>query len=210
MDRLLPRKIYTTGIHNSSKYLNNEMFKCLNVKMNKGFTIIEMLVVITIFSIVIGSATGVFIWAIRLQRYNLAYQQILNQTSYAMEYMSRAIRMAKKDLDGSCINWNTNYEIIGGGSGIKFENYNLQCQEFSLVGEQLVVKFDGGSAIPLTSTDFNVASLKFEITGETQPPGDTNQPRATIFMEVEGKNLSPLPRIKIQTTISQRDLDTEK
>lgn len=185
------------------------MFKCLNVKMNKGFTIVEMLVTVTIFSIVIGSATGVFILAIKIQRYNLAYQQILNQTGYAMEYMSRAIRMAKKDLDGDCIVLNTNYQSTGGGSGIKFENYKLECQEFSLVGEQLVVEFDGRGAIPLTSADFNVASLKFEIYGEEQPP-DLNQPRATIFMEVEGRNLSPLPRIKIQTTISQRDLDTER
>ena len=68
----------------------------------RAFTLIEMLIAVVIFSIIIGAATGVFVSAIQLQKYNLAYQQLLDQTSYAMEYMSRAIRMAKRNEGPVC------------------------------------------------------------------------------------------------------------
>jgi len=84
------------------------MFKCLNIKMNKGFTLVEMLITALVFSIIVGVATGLFISAIRLQRYNLTYQRLLDQTSYVMEYTARAIRMAKKDI-GGCVPDGTNY-----------------------------------------------------------------------------------------------------
>ena len=64
---------------------------------NKGFTLVEMLVSFAIFSIVIGISTGVFASMIKSQKYSLDTNQLLNQTSYFVEYMSRAIRMAVKD-----------------------------------------------------------------------------------------------------------------
>ena len=84
---------------------------------NKAFTLIEMLVAALIFSIVIGAATGVFVSAIKLQRYNLAHQQLLSQVSYAVEYMDRAIRMAIKD-DGFCGFASQSYKVSDGNQKI--------------------------------------------------------------------------------------------
>lgn len=72
------------------------------LESQKGFTLVEMLVSVLIFSIVMGALIGIFASTIRNQRYSLAYNQLLEQTSFNMEYMSRMMRMARKELSGDC------------------------------------------------------------------------------------------------------------
>jgi len=189
------------------------MRKCLNVKMNRGFTLVEMMVTVLIFSIVVGVTIGVFVSAIRIQRYNLAYQQLLDQTSYAMEYMSRAIRMAVKD-DGTCGFSGYNYDNSPDETRLEFKSYNPDygCQEFSLKEGRLKVENKGvGDFLIndfLTSDDFDVTSLNFKLSGAPgSERGDNLQPRVTIFMEIQGKGAKLQPKITMQTTISQRNLD---
>ena len=173
----------------------------------KAFTLIELLVVLTIFSIALGSISGIFISGIHSQRKILAEQEILSQMSYILEYMGRAIRMAKKDdlsFSGqtkNCLSGNkVNYEVSSNQSQIKFRNYQNQCQRFYLSSNQIFEEKDGTS-LPLTSPDLKINSLKFQVFGEIQE--DNLQPRVTIFIEAQkGKR-----NLKFQTTISQRDLD---
>lgn len=181
-----------------------------------GFTLIEMLITALIFSIVIGIATGVFVSAIRMQKYNLTYQQLLNQTSYAMEYMGRAVRMAKRNdetLICSNIDPNENYDYSG-GDRIEFDTYHnpTQCWKFfrdvetDSRGQFGKLKIEKGEiSYDLTSDGFDVISFNVVIPGND--PNDNLQPRATIFMEIHGRGSGFQPEIKIQTTISQRNLD---
>lgn len=182
------------------------MLKCLNVKINKGFTLIELLVTALIFSIVIGAATGVFVSAVKLQRYNLVHQQLLNQTAYTVEYMDRAIRMAIKD-DGTCGFPGKNYNYTA--SSIQFQTYDGVCQAFSLDSNSNSIKAtktgaNGYNNIDLTSDDFEVMSFSFQVSGDGI---DNDQPKVTLFMDIKAKGSGQQPRIKIQTTISQRNLD---
>lgn len=59
---------------------------------------------------------------------------------------------------------------------------------------------------PLTSDKINVNSFTIEVAGADQT--DTIQPRVTIFLEIEGKEVVGQPvRVRIQTSVSQRSLD---
>lgn len=62
----------------------------------------------------------------------------------------------------------------------------------------------------MTSNNVEVINFNVNIEGGSEEPVDTLQPRVTIFLEIEGKDVTPLPRIKIQTTVSQRDLDVNE
>jgi len=173
----------------------------------KSFTLIEMMIVVVVFSIIIVGVLGVFISAVKAQKYSLVSQQLIDQSSYVMEYMSRFIRMAKKELltPPSCLAARgLNYELTRSGAGLKFKSYKLECQEFYLESGRLYQSING-LVLPLTSDKFNVKNFKFEISGELE--FDTNQPKVTIFLEMEEKSLINPAEIKIQTTISQRDID---
>jgi prepilin-type N-terminal cleavage/methylation domain-containing protein len=177
----------------------------------KSFTLIELLVVITIFSIATGTIASIFVSGLSSQRKVLAEQEILNQISYVIEYMGRAIRMAKKDdisiggQEKNCLSGEkVNYETFG-ESELRFRNYQNQCQRFFLSGNQIFEQknYDKGEAsFPLTSSALRINSLRFQVSGESQT--DNFQPRVTIFIEVERGRI-----LRFQTTISQRDLDVQ-
>jgi len=179
------------------------MVKIHNFK-KEGFTLIEILVSLAVFSLILGILSEVFVSSSRSQRKTLASREILDQTSFLLEYMSRSIRMAKKDDLGDCISLNLNFEKTRLGQGIKFKNYQDICQEFYL--ESNILKEEKGGAVSdLTSSNLKVAVFNLGPDDSWSPsPGDNKQPKVTIFLEVQGKENA---RIKIQTTVAQRNLD---
>jgi len=188
---------------------------------NKGESLIEMLVAVTIFAITIGAISGIFISAVRTQRRVLATQELLDQTSYVMEYMGRALRMAKKDLTGTCLSSpGYNYEAAFGV--IKFIDYNDICTTYILQDGRInkitpnnpecpVTLPPAPPSCPLTSDKLTVNSFQINLSGAAQPPADYLQPRVTIFLDVESKRSVPgsPPKIQIQTSISQRNVDVQ-
>ena len=170
--------------------------------MKKGFTLIEILVASSVFALLVGASSGIFISSLKSQRQSLATQDVLNQTSYLMEYMSRAIRMAQKDMTGACTGTSKlNYAFDG--QCLKFANYQGTCQQFCLVGTRLQ---DAGGNY-LTSASSTVSAFNVVLVGERQIPTDYLQPKATVFLRIEGKEGS---KTEIQTTISQRNPDVRK
>jgi len=182
--------------------------------MQNGYTLIEILVAITIFFVIIAGPTSFFISSIRGQIRSLASREIIDNSSYILEYISRSLRMAKKDLTGDCISTGSNYENPESSdiSKIRFLNYNSLCQEFSLVSGQLKERkstnassTNFGDYSALTSSDLEITLLKFQLSGQTQE--DDFQPKITLLYEITRINQPEFPRIKFQTTISQRNLD---
>lgn len=199
----------------------------------KGFTLIEILVAMAIFSLVIGASSGVFVSALRTQRKSLAQQELLNQASFALDYISRSARMAKKELncidpaDPStcdplnlpfCLSGNGygyNYELTRAGQGLKFINTEKICQEFFLEDDRLK-KGECSSNCSLaaqwefsflTSNKLQVEVFDIALSGETQQ--DSAQPKIDLFLKIKGRRwgVGEKPELKLQTTISQRDLD---
>ena len=170
----------------------------------KGFTLIELLVVSSIFSVILIALSGIFISSLKAEQNILGTKKILGETSYAMEYMTRALRMAKKDKSGACITAGKNYETSGGKTAITFINslQNDDCQKFYLQNGQL--KYDTFLGTQnLTSPNVTIETLKFNVSGDTI--GDNLQPFVTIYIEAKTNST---PAIKLQASVSQRNPDT--
>lgn len=179
-------------------------------KSNSGVTLVEMLITGVVFSIIFGVAIGTFTSVVRIQKYNLSQQQLLDQSSYAIEYIARALRMAKKDETNLCGNGAVSYAVKDGGTRIEFLNYKDQCQEFFLDtswGYYMIrVERPDFSFNPeLNSYKYIVNDLTFVVSGDN--PGDNLQPRVTIFIDIQDRELPDGPRLKLQTTVSQRNID---
>ena len=197
----------------------------LKEKLNKqrGLTLIELLVSMSIFVIISGIISGLLISGINGQRHALASQRLLDQTSFAMEYMSRSLRMAKKAEDATCLaQEGSNYEITHGVNGIKFINSleNNDCQEFfwddtdpdpdkRQLKQTIKMGTPDEAVLDLTSpSKLVVESFSIEFTGG---PEIDLQPKISIAMRIRDNNLKieDQPSIKIQTTLSQRNLDVQ-
>ena len=178
--------------------------------IQKAFTLIEILVAVAIFSLVIAAGSGIFISSISGQQKSLAFQKVLSESSYVMEYMSRSLRMAQKELNApTCLSQNgLNYEKIG--TGIRFINYKDECQEFYLDATNRLKESKNGGENYLTSEALQVSAFNINLAGESQ--GDDIQPRVTIFLDIKTKGQKPQTQfeMKIQTTISQRNLDVKR
>jgi prepilin-type N-terminal cleavage/methylation domain-containing protein len=195
--------------------IKDKMFNKIKKINHKGFTLIEILVGVAIFTILMGAAVNFFVSSLEAQQKASISERLLDNVSYAMEYMSRSLRMAVKAKDDSCIPAGTNYLVPPGGKSIKFIDYHNDCWEFykddilndaknySLVAHKL----QGDKKYYLTA-DFIDIVFKATVLGDGT--SDTLQPKVTLFLEAKGKKSRKpelQPTIKIQTTISQRNLD---
>jgi len=188
-------------------------------KSDKGFTLIELLVTIVIFGLVMTAVFGFFSISLRIQRVTLTEQEIMNESSYAIEYMSRALRMARKDMGQGCVsNSKLFYEIENTSSrlGVKFKNYKNICQEFYWDKTGKVLKEIVGSGATaeernITSDVLEVSSLKINLLGAglSGSDEDDKQGRVTLSLKIKGISLKGeiQPDLWIETTISHRNLD---
>jgi len=196
------------------------------------------MVSIVIFLLVTGAVTTIFISMVRHQRQVLHNIQLLNQISYVEEYLSKAMRMAKKDENGTCIPEGYIYLLTRPGPGfyrgIKFINQSAgdACLEFfldnavsgdtntPLVLKELKNSGNISDAVPLTPENLQIESVKFGINGgdgcyggEVCPDGvsqkDESQPRVTVLLSVRIAGNPEEPVKTIQTTVSQRNLNTQ-
>ena len=184
---------------------------------NRGYTLVEVLVSVAIFGVIIAGPTGLFVLSLRNQNMSLGLGETIDNTSHAVEYISRALRMARKDRVGGCITQNYNY--INPDSDItkiRFLNYEGYCLEFSLdaTTNQIMQRksSDGtsgglvGTDVYLTSDDLAISNFQFLIAGGGQE--DNLQPRVTIIFHIaKDSGGTGLPAINVQTTVSQRNLD---
>ena len=192
----------------------------------KGFTLIELVVAIAIFVLIIGSAMGIFVSAVRSQRKFLVIQKLLDETSYTVEYISRFLRMAKRAKTGGCISSGSNYIFSDTFFYVRFLDYHGKCHQFGWFEDSALEKIAEWVSLdetaepsfgdPPTSPDNYLTSNKytlepsskinFILAGETVD--DNLQPRVTISFKIStGDDSDSSPSILLQTTISQRDLD---
>jgi prepilin-type N-terminal cleavage/methylation domain-containing protein len=184
----------------------------ISVARKVGFTLVEVLVSLSLFSVIAVAVLGVFVSAVKSQRRVLAQQQMTDQASYLIEYISRDIRMAHKDLTGDCIPGGYNYQTssVSGVIELRFLDYENKCSRFFLDTDKIIKvqkSFNNFPPVsetiyPLVSDNFTVNS--FKIIGSGWQQGDSLQPSITFYINMTGRDSI---KTQLQTTVSQRNID---
>lgn len=177
-----------------------------------GFTLIEMLVTITLLSVVLVMAGNIFLMINRDENRNLSYQKIQGDARLAIESMAKEIRLDKidysKTLDinelklekasGELISFKKATGAANCGTGWASDD---SCVLLSIADLSGVYK----PIAPITSKQINISSLQFYVFPKSSV--NNGQPWVLISLVVQGKGQQALEKfiLPIQTTVSSRN-----
>ncbi|MDD2274424.1 MAG: type II secretion system protein [Candidatus Pacebacteria bacterium] len=187
-------------------------------KRNKGFTLVETLVSIALFGMISLILVDILTASIKVQSRIIYSQELLEQSSYVLEYMGSKLRMARTSEGGDCLSENTTYNSTRGGSGLMFVSHDpatdtYLCREFyldtdGLIKERVSSNESGnfGSSSIIASPSFKIDNLKYEIYND-EP---SKQPRVTLILKMhKEEHGGETSKITVQTTVSRRDFAPE-
>lgn len=176
-------------------------------KNNRGFTLIELVVAISLFSVVMLGATAIAQEIFRSQQKSLAAKEVQESIRYALEAMSKEIRMASLD-EGVCdlVDDDQVYSVSANEDKLYFKNQDDECVAYYLEQDidgisRLTIDRNAASAY-VTPSDMEISNLEFEINTVG------SQSSVTMKMDVETLGRTEdVQKIKIQTTISSRSYE---
>jgi prepilin-type N-terminal cleavage/methylation domain-containing protein len=164
-----------------------------NHPATRGFTLLELLVVIALFSIVVTITMAAYLNLISLERKARATNDLVSNLSFVVDNMSRSIRTGK---DYSCAG-GTN--CVSGGNYFRFTDENCRSVEYILRSDSTVgqcvgpadsgptcspspVSCNATNATPITDPRITVGTLRFYTQGVGT--SDVLQPR--VIFTVSG------------------------
>src|SRR3989344_7553270 len=103
------------------------------IKQTRGISLIELLVAITLFSFMILAATQIFKMVIDGQRSAISAQNVQENIRYAMEKISKEIRMAQiSNTDCLPAGVNKVFNTAAGSTELYFKNQYGDCVTYYL------------------------------------------------------------------------------
>ena len=177
-----------------------------------GFSLIEILVSVSVFSMVMLIAVGSLLTLVEANRKAQALKSVMNNLNFSLENMSRAIRLGTDYHCGlglveepqSCIGGDTQlaFESEVGDPGTSDDQVI-----YRIYGTQLEQSIDGGAIfIGITAPEVIIEDFKFYVIGAERP--DRLQPRVIMTIRgYAGVSLRAKSNFNLQTMVSQRILD---
>jgi prepilin-type N-terminal cleavage/methylation domain-containing protein len=146
----------------------NTRYQILNTIQadHSGVTLLELMVAVSLFALTIIMASGIFQSVINSQREAIASQNIQENMRYSFETLGKEIRTAQKDKDNSCIPSGNIYWTNGGGTQLKFLNYQNKCVCYFLNNGQFMISDQTCSVLnglPLTPQKIVISNLNFKV-----------------------------------------------
>jgi len=204
------KDIYTkrkgfTPLENAIRFFKRTASAACGDFSQTGFTVVELLVAMSVFTILLSIAIGIFVNGLKSERYLTDLMSVNNNSGIVLEQMAREIRTGYNfALGGDCssITFVNGQKTSPGASSIT--SYELEGGKIKRT-ENNVEGF-------LTSSEILVKNLCFEIQkyGSTDIARRCSPWRITILMEVDTRDAETNSKTSfVQTTVSSRVLPIE-
>lgn len=178
-------------------------------KHQKNFSLIELLISVSIFVVLMITTTSLYFSSIEKHTMALNLQSVTEDIKYATEAMKKDIKnsyIMALSTDGKTIYLNNKTKNFG--SNCEPGNL-LDCLQyrFNSTENQIEVKANGDSGfVPLTSSNIIIENFSFYIDNAIAN-NDSKQPKVTIKFKAKAKNDSKnLSEVSFQTTVSQKEI----
>lgn len=173
----------------------------------QGFTLVELLVAISIFTVVMLIAISSLLSINAANKKTQAIRTVTDSLNFALENMTRSMRLG------------TDYACVGNVpqgqtcTALRFQAYNPVTQRADapvvysvLSGSNQLVRCSGpggaSQCTALTPESVVIRELRFDVSGV--PVGDGIQPRVRVFIKGDIDVQEELTTFSIQTVVSQR------
>ena len=186
------------------------LIKNSQAKTNLGFTLIEMMVAVALFSVVMVVSIGALLSLVDASKRAQGIQSSVNNLNVALDGMVRALRMGKN------FHKVNDHKITFTPFGKPGETWTYYFAETTPTGSPeprgslyKIYNINGinNVGVLLTAPEVDIDSVRFDVTGQVS--GDSLQPR--IMMTVRGKagydKAKTTTRFDIQASATQRLLD---
>ncbi len=177
-----------------------------DLQNNRGFSLIEIMVSLAVFSIVVLVAAGALLSIIDGARKTQALKSVINNLNFAMEDISRNLRVGTVyHCDEGSLPRDTAKSCPSGAFSIVFKPYKGGLATYRFKDGHIELD-DGINSVAITAPEVVITNTKFIVTGTDA--GDNKQPK--ILMTIQGYagvKLRDQTNFNLQTTITQRILD---
>ncbi len=172
-----------------------------------GFTLVELLVAVALFTIVVFISLGAILTIFDANKRSQYSKTVVDNLNLTLEDMIRILRFGETyNCDpenvfvyetADCANGNTTMSVVFNGTPIIYR----------LNGTSIESSVGGGDFAPITAPDVVIEDLKFYVYGSSSEFDDL-QPYAIIVIEgYVGNKPVQQARFQIQTIAVQRQLD---
>ncbi len=183
------------------------MKKIVSQKHNQvGFSLIEVIVSVSIFVVILLSMTNILKLVIDAQRQAIATQNVEESLRYFFEVISKEIRMTKKST-GICPNvpigamFATSSNALG--DILYLQNYHDECIAYSLYSgdnASLFLRSRNSDSAPITPSKVNINDLRFMVHNAVNEQAYVSINLSANYI---GNNVKQ-SEMRVQTTITSR------
>ena len=179
------------------------------VENNNGFTLIELMAAISIFSVVMLISMGSILSVFDANRKSQSLRSVMDNFNFTMESMTRTIRFGRnyhcgssgdvtQPLDCPSPFW-SDFLVVKDSNGSEVT--------YKLSNNRIIRSIDGGQDYFMTSPDITITNLAFRVFGSSPYP-ELLQPQVIVVVEgFAGTKPGTQSSFSLETTVSQRQFD---
>lgn len=188
------------------------------LKQKKGFTLVEIMVSVSVFAIVMLISSSSIFGVFDSNRKSQSLRSVMDNLNLSLEAMTRTIRFGKNyhcDAQSGVIT--SPRDCSGGANSISVLDSNsvqvtyLLCTSGANTG-RIARSTDCVNGPFITSSDVTITQLTYYVLGSTpySSGSDVFQPRVIVVVSgYSGVKTSSRSTFNLQTTISQRQFDSQ-
>lgn len=189
-----------------------------------GFTLIEMLVALSLFTIVVTIAVGSFLSLIGASKGVQGQQSVMTTLTFVLDSMTREMRTGVNYYCGTraglqtpqatsskqdCVSGNAGLSFIEAGNSVTSAATSKRIAYYvdtTTATRTIMRKVGGGTPQSVVSDGITITNAQFFVTGTDRLDvgTDINQPTITIILEARDETGATTT---LQTTVTQRELD---
>ncbi|MCX6702244.1 MAG: type II secretion system protein [Candidatus Zambryskibacteria bacterium] len=185
------------------------------IQTKKGFTLVELMVSVSVFVIIMVISMGSILSIFDANRKSQSLRTVMDNLNFTMEAMTRTIRFGTNyhcDATLGDISTPAPRDCNLGASSIVVKASDGKKVAYKLSDGRITRSINGGVDYFVTSSDVTITDLKFRVVGSTpySVGNDLYQPQAIITISgFSGIKATTKSSFSLETTVSQRMFDSQ-